>query len=79
MNITLSADPETVERTRRYAREHGTSINQLIRGFLESLTGRDDRGRIVEEFTRNALAHGGRSPDGFRFDREQSHERREQP
>jgi hypothetical protein len=79
MNITLSADSETIARTRKYAREHGTSINQLIRGFLEGLTGRDDREGIVDEFTRNALTHGGRSPDDFRFDRERSHERRERP
>lgn len=77
MNITLSADAETVARTRKYAREHGTSVNQLVRDFLAGLTGREDRDQAADEFARNAVAHGGRSPDGFRFDREQSHERRD--
>lgn len=77
MNITLSADPETVARTRAYAREHGTSVNQLVRDFLASLTGQDDRDRAATEFSRNAVAHGGKSPDGFHFDREESHRRRQ--
>ena len=77
MNITLSADEDTVTRTRAYAREHGTSVNQLVRDFLESITGQEDRDRVAEEFARNAVEKAGRSPDGFRFDREQSHRREE--
>jgi hypothetical protein len=73
VNITLSADAETVARTRRYAHEHGTSVNQLVRDFLDSLTGQDDRNQVADEFARNAVIHGGKSPPGFRFDREQSH------
>jgi hypothetical protein len=79
MNITLSADVETVARTREYAREHGTSLNQLMRDFLASITQRDERKRIADEFTRNALSCGGCSPDGFRFNREQSHARQGLP
>ena len=37
MNITLSARDELIERAREYAREHGTSLNQLIRDHLERL------------------------------------------
>ena len=77
MNITLSADAETVVRTRKYAREHGTSVNQLVRDFLANLTGQDDRNRAAEEFAKNAIGHGGKSPAGFRFDREKVHRRRE--
>ncbi len=77
MNITLSADTETVARTREYAQKHGTSVNQLVRDFLESLTGQEDRDRVAEEFARNATTEAGRSPIGFRFDREESHRRQD--
>ena len=70
MNITLSTDAETVARTREYARQHGTSVNQLVRDFLRNLTARQDRDQVAEEFVRNATTHAGRSPKGFRFTRE---------
>jgi hypothetical protein len=70
MNITLSADSETVKRTREYARQHGTSVNQLVRDFLQSLTAREDLDHVADEFIRNATDHAGRSPKGFRFSRE---------
>lgn len=70
MNITLSADAATIQRTRKYAREHGTSANQLIRDFLNDLTEQDSREQAAAEFARNAFDHGGRSPKGFRFNRE---------
>jgi hypothetical protein len=72
MNITLAADDDTVKRTREYARQHGTSVNQLVRDFLKSLTAHEDRGRVAEEFMRNARDHAGHSPAGFRFSREEA-------
>jgi hypothetical protein len=72
MNITLSADPETIRRTREYARARATSVNQLVRDFLAGLTGQEDRGGAADEFVRNATAHGGHSPKGYRFDRGQA-------
>ena len=76
MNITLSADAGTVHRTREYASKHGTSVNQLVRDFLNGLTGQEDLDKTATEFARNATEHGGRSAKGFRFDREQAHGRR---
>ena len=70
MNITLSADVETIERTREYARRNGTSLNQLVRDFLRSLTAGGDREQVADEFIRNATTHAGHSPKGFRFGRE---------
>ncbi len=37
MNITLSADPDLVRKSRRYAVEHGTSLNHLIRDYRRGL------------------------------------------
>lgn len=70
MNITLAADAETVKRTREYARLHGTSVNQLVRDFLNSLTAREDRNEVADEFIRNATTHAGKSLKDFRFNRE---------
>ncbi|MDQ3262278.1 MAG: DUF6364 family protein [Myxococcota bacterium] len=39
MNLTLSVDEQVVERARVAARAQGTSLNALIRQYLESLAG----------------------------------------
>ena len=75
MNFTLSADKETIERTRDYALKHGSSLNQLVRDFLTNLVSVKDRDEAADEFTRNAADHPGCSPEGFRFDREAAHRR----
>jgi len=75
MNLTLSADDETINRSREYALKHGTSLNQLVRDFLRDLTRQEDRDRVAEEFSRNATGHSGRSPKGYRFDREDAQRR----
>ena len=72
MNITLAADAGTVERTREYARQHGTSVNRLVRDYLQSLTAREDRDRVADEFIRNATEYAGHSPEGFRFNRDEA-------
>ena len=38
MNVTLSIDDQVVARARRLAATRGTSLNQLIRDYLEDLT-----------------------------------------
>jgi hypothetical protein len=77
MNFTLSADKETIERTRDYALKHGSSLNQLVRDFLNNLVSVQDRDEAADEFARNAAEHPGLSPEGFRFDREAAHRRSE--
>jgi hypothetical protein len=69
MNITLSADMDMLRRTREYAKQHGTSLNQLVRDFMRSLTAREELDKAADEFVRNAMEHGGCSPEGFRFSR----------
>jgi len=77
MNITLSADMDTLRRTRDYARQHGTSLNQLVRDFLRNLTAQDESDKVADEFVRNAMSHSGRSPKGFRFSREDAQRMRD--
>lgn len=73
MNITLSADPELVERTRSYARKHGTTLNRLIRLFMADITGASEKNRAATKFRRLARENAGRSPKGYRFNREEAH------
>jgi len=73
-NITLSADERLVENARREAARRGTSLNQLIRDYLEELAG--DRAASsefdrLEELSRSACGRRG----DWRFDREDLHER----
>jgi Family of unknown function (DUF6364) len=75
MNITLSVDDEVVHRARRRAEAIGTSINQLVRDYLEQLAGKTDPNADAEEFERLSRASQGDSR-GWKFNREELHARR---
>jgi hypothetical protein len=74
MNITLAIDDELLRDARQIAHAMGKSVNQLVREYLERLTGRDQGERDVEELRRLSGEGGGRSR-GWRFDRDELHER----
>jgi hypothetical protein len=75
MNITLSVDDEVIRRARQKAEVLGTSVNQLVRDYLEQLTGTSDRVANAEEFARlSRLSHG--NSRGWKFNREEIHERK---
>ena len=74
MNITLSADPQTVEKARLAAQRLGKSLNQAVRDYLEQLAGSADRDQDWTDFANRCTAAGG-ALKGWRFDREQAHER----
>ncbi len=74
MNLTLSIDERLVKEARRAARARGKSLNQLIREYLEQLTARDNPKRDVEELRRLSAEGRGRSR-GWRFNRDEIHER----
>ncbi|MGA2849769.1 MAG: hypothetical protein ABSE46_12295 [Terracidiphilus sp.] len=75
MNITLSIDEQLVERAREKLRATGKTINQEIREHLQHIAGEDDLEleRDLEMFER--LSGLGNS-NGWKFDREEIHERR---
>ena len=75
MNITLSADEKLIARARAYARAHNMSLNQVIRDFMTQLTGERNGAEAADEFAQLAREQPGRSPDGFRFDRDAAHTR----
>ena len=74
MNLTITVDDEVLRRARIRALEQGTSVNAVIREFLESYAGSEEelraRSRLVE------LAHGSPAtsgPDGRSWTREDLH------
>ena len=75
MNVTLSIDDEVIQEARRRAEAMGTSVNQLVREYLEQLVGKTDANSDAAEFERlSRLAQG--DSRGWKFNREELHERR---
>jgi hypothetical protein len=65
VNITLSVDTQLVERARRVAREQGTSLNALIRRYIETLAGPQDPAQVasaLEALWREEPGHSGGRP-----------------
>ena len=52
----------------------GTSVNQLVRKYLERLAGKSDRDADADEFLRLSEISGGNSQN-WKFDRQEIHER----
>lgn len=50
MNLTLAVDDSLVERARQVARQQGTSLNALIRDYIETLAGQVAGDEILSEF-----------------------------
>ena len=75
MNITLSADSALIDRTRQYAKAHGATLNGLVRDYMKSIVGVQDRDEAAAEFSRLAIQSAGRSDGAFQFDREDAHRR----
>lgn len=70
-NITLSADADLIERARELARSRRSTLNQLFRDWLRSLTeqqGREER--LAELEARLSYARAG-----GKFTRDQMNER----
>ena len=75
MNITLSIDDEVIRCARRQADVLGTSVNQLVRDYLEQLAGKRDPIADAAEFARLSRIAPGNSR-GWKFNREEIHERK---
>ena len=74
MNITLSVDDEIILQARRRAESLGTSVNQLVRDYLEQLAGKSDPKIDAREFVRLSRLSKGNAK-GWKFDRAEAHER----
>lgn len=75
MNLTLSIDDEVIRQARRHAEALGTSVNQLVREYLNQLAGKTDHAADALQFERLSRASHGNS-QGWKFNREELHERK---
>ena len=80
MNLTLSVDDKLVEKARQIASRQGTSLQALIRQYIETLAGSHEGDVLVElleEHWREADKHLQRHPASrYRFNREDLYEDR---
>jgi hypothetical protein len=74
MNITLSLDEAMIERAREVARQQGTSLNQLIREYVESLAGQLSGDEVLAEF--DAMWKEPGNSGGKRFRRDELYDER---
>jgi hypothetical protein len=74
-NVTIALDEATLREARRIAAERSTSLNALIREFLETLTRRESRARTarrrIAKLCRESTAEVGER----RWTRDELHER----
>ena len=73
MNVTLSIDEQVVAKARHVAAVRGTSLNQLIRDYLDELTRPGDVESALDQLDALWSGSGGRSQDPWT--REELHER----
>jgi hypothetical protein len=72
MNVTLALDDETVARAREVARRQGTTLNDLIRRYLETIAGRRPGDALADELKSLWDERPGHS-GGRRFRREDAY------
>lgn len=74
-NLTLTIDDDVLLRARRRALAQGTSVNAVVRGYLESFVGADEAAQAGRALVALARSESGSSgPDGRRWTREDAHE-----
>jgi len=80
MNLSRSVDDKLVERARRVASRQGTSLQALVRQYIETLAGSREGVALVdrlEEQWREADKHlRDHPPRNYKFDRDELYEDR---
>lgn len=71
--LTLVIEDELLRRAHRRALDQGTSVDALVRSYLESYAGRSGTALAMRAFIEHAAASGARS--GLDWTREGLHER----
>ena len=75
MEITLSVDEAVVVQARKRAESMGTSVDQLVRSYLEQLATPLHPEEDADGFVRLSQMARGDSK-GWKFNRDELHERR---
>ena len=75
-NLTLTIDGELLKQARIRALERDTSVNALVRGYLEELAGQVQGQDALQAFLELAENSGsGSGPAGRTWTRDELHER----
>jgi plasmid stability protein len=75
-NLTITVDEEVLERARIRALQQGTSVDALLRDYLERLAGNPLAQRAVEEIQVIAnRVHAGSGASGRTWKRDDAHGR----
>lgn len=75
-NLTIAIDDELLRRARIRALEHGTSVNALLRTYLEAFAAPPGQPSVADALRSIAGRHpAGSGPGGRRWTREELHER----
>ncbi len=73
MNLTLAIEDDLLKAARNIAAERDTTVNQLVREYLEQLV--SDRRKIAREKLRELMSTGGFQIGPITWTREELHER----
>jgi hypothetical protein len=75
VNLTLSVEEETLERARVVARNLGTSVNAMVRRYLEELAGKKNGTELARRF-REMFAEPAGSGKPWTWNRDELYEDR---
>ncbi len=79
MNVTLAMPADLVADSRRYAAEHGTTLNALIRDLLHwRVAPKTESDRAADALVAFCRKQKATLPRDYRFDRDELHDRRAQ-
>jgi hypothetical protein len=74
--VTLSIDAKVLEKVRIVAAQRRTTVTAMVRDFLTEIAGRDERqAEARKQLLRLMNESKGRMAPGWKFDREETHER----
>ena len=54
-NITLSADEDALAKARSYAKKHDTTLNQMVRDYIQEIVIKSERESFIDEFLKFAV------------------------
>ncbi len=75
MELVINLDEALAERAAAEAERRGISLSALFSELVEQLDEEERRRRAAEEFVQVALRQPGEAPPGWKFDREECHQR----
>jgi len=74
-NVTLTMDKDLLQLARKLAIDRNTSVNQMVREYLEKEVYLDDKHTAAIEQWKRLSGKGGLGAEGITWTREELHER----